>query len=187
MNTTPVSLLQQLRQPSCSDAWSHFVQLYTPLLYHWAHKSGFPRHEADDLVQDVFATLVRKLPLLDYDPHKTFRGWLRTVALNKWNERRRRQVPVVQALDAPAMVDPDAADPAREFWEQEYRGMLMRRAMQLMKKDFPDSWQACYDVLAIGHPIAEVAAERGMTANALRQAKFRLVGRLRQELAGLLE
>src|SRR5258708_2865682 len=58
MTTTPVSLLQRLRQPSCSDAWSHFVQLYTPLLYHWAHRSGFPRHEADDLVQDVFATLV---------------------------------------------------------------------------------------------------------------------------------
>jgi RNA polymerase sigma-70 factor (ECF subfamily) len=187
MNTTPASLLQRLRQPSCPDAWSHFVQLYTPLLYHWAHRSGFPRHEADDLVQDVFTTLVRKLPLFDYDPHKTFRGWLRTVALNKWNERRRQQVPAAEPLDGAATVDSDAPDPAAQFWEQEYRGVLLRRALQLMQKDFPDSWEACYQVLALGRPIAEVAAERSMTAGALRQAKFRLVARLRQELAGLLE
>src|SRR5665811_132490 len=40
-------------------------------------------------VQDVFTVLVRKLPAFRYDPHKTFRGWLRTVALNKWRDNRR--------------------------------------------------------------------------------------------------
>ena len=187
MNTTPVSLLKRLREPSCADAWPRFVQLYTPLLYHWAHRSGFPRQEADDLVQEVFAVLVRKLPLLTYDPHKTFRGWLRTVALNKWNERRRRQAPATRPLDAVATVDPDATDPAEQFWEEEYRGMLLKRAMQLMHTDFPDSWQACYQVLVDGRPVAEVAAQHGMTPGALRQAKFRMLRRLREELAGLLE
>jgi hypothetical protein len=32
MDTTPVSLLEQLRQPADPSAWDRFVALYTPLL-----------------------------------------------------------------------------------------------------------------------------------------------------------
>lgn len=152
MHTTPVSLLERLRQPSCPEAWDRFVALYTPLLYYWAQHSNFPRQEADDLVQDVFATLVQKLPHFAYDSQKTFRGWLHTVALNKWKDRRREQAPIALGLDGAAVVDPDAADPAGNFWEHEYRNLLLRRALQLMQRDFPDSWEACCKVLIAGHP-----------------------------------
>jgi len=36
MNTTSVSLLERLRQPTAQQAWQRFVDLYTPLLYYWA-------------------------------------------------------------------------------------------------------------------------------------------------------
>src|SRR5690349_24606068 len=90
MDTTPVSLLERLRQPGQADAWERFVELYTPLLLYWARKCGLQPQDAADLVQDVFTTLVQKLPEFTYDHRRTFRGWLRTVALNKWRDRRRR-------------------------------------------------------------------------------------------------
>ncbi len=139
-------------------------------------------------MQDVFATLVRKLPQFAYDSHKTFRGWLHTVARNKWHDYcRAGKACVATGLDGAAVADSDGADPAAQFWEHEYRELLLRRAVQLMQTDFPDTWEACYQVIVVGRPVPAVAAERGMTANALHQAKFRMLKRLRQELAGLLD
>jgi RNA polymerase sigma-70 factor (ECF subfamily) len=187
LDSTSATLLERLRQPDCHEAWARFVQLYTPLLYYWARQVGVPRAEIDDLVQDVFVTLLQKLPQLTYDRQRTFRGWLRTVTLNKWNERRRRQTIKAVPLDGEQVADVALPDPARQFWEKEYQKLLLRRAVQLMRTDFPDSWEACYQVLIEGKNVAEVAAARGLTANALHQAKFRLLHRLRRELAGLLE
>jgi len=89
MHSTHVSLLERLRQPEAADAWERFVQLYTPLLLHWARKLGLPDHDAADLVQDVLLVLVRKLPEFQYQPGRTFRGWMRTVLINKWRDRPR--------------------------------------------------------------------------------------------------
>lgn len=61
-NTTPASLLERLREPGDQEAWRRFVQLYTPLLFRAARRLGLPPEDASDLVQDVLALLVRKLP-----------------------------------------------------------------------------------------------------------------------------
>jgi RNA polymerase sigma-70 factor (ECF subfamily) len=79
MHTTPPSLLERLRQPAEQQAWERFVELYTPLIYYWAHRVGLEGHDAADLVQDVFTVLVQKLPEFHYDPQKSFRSWLHTV------------------------------------------------------------------------------------------------------------
>ena len=77
---TPASLLERLRQPGQDQAWARFVDLYTPLLFYWARRLGCQESEAADLVQEVLLLLVRKLPGFTYDQHKSFRGWLRTIA-----------------------------------------------------------------------------------------------------------
>src|SRR5947209_16334896 len=89
MHTTSPSLLARLRRPDDPEAWDRLVDLYTPLLYHWARGTGLQEPDAADLVQEVFAVLVRKLPEFRYDEHKSFRGWLRKITLNKWRDRQR--------------------------------------------------------------------------------------------------
>src|SRR4051812_13311262 len=93
MPDTPVSLLNRLRDPADEDAWREFVQLYTPLLLYWTRRLGLRREDAGDLVQEVFATLVQKLPEFQPDPQRSFRSWLRTVTVNKWRDAYRRQAP----------------------------------------------------------------------------------------------
>src|SRR5438093_11617398 len=85
MNTTPVSLLERLHQPNEQQAWEQFVELYTPLLYHWARRTGAQPTDAADLVQELFLLLLRKLPEFTYDRQRSFRAWLRTVAHNHWH------------------------------------------------------------------------------------------------------
>ena len=94
MYTTSTRLLERLREPGQDQAWQRFVQLYTPLLYTWAHWQGLQGADAADLVQDVFTLLLRKLPEFRYDKDRSFRGWLRTLTLNKWRENQRRKLPL---------------------------------------------------------------------------------------------
>ena len=91
MTQTPVSLLERLRQPNSPEAWERLVLLYSPLIYSWARQVGLRQDEAADLVQDVFVTLLQTLPTFEYDRRKSFRKWLRTITLNKWRDRRRKE------------------------------------------------------------------------------------------------
>ena len=90
MHTTSISLLERLRRPGEEEAWARLVELYTPLLYYWANRTGLSETDAADLVQDVFVVLVAKLPEFLYDRGKGFRAWLRTILFNKWRDRLRR-------------------------------------------------------------------------------------------------
>lgn len=67
MFLTPASLLYRLRQPEEKLAWDRFVELYSPLLFHWASQLGYQESDRADLVQDVFVILWRKLPEFEYD------------------------------------------------------------------------------------------------------------------------
>src|SRR6476619_4136163 len=118
MNTTSFSLLQRLREPAERQAsWQRFVQLYTPLLFHWARKLGLSAEDAADLAQEVLILLVQKLPEFNYDPERSFRGWLRTVTLNKWRDRQRLcRVPI--DASAADLAEIEAAD-AATFEESE--------------------------------------------------------------------
>ena len=58
----------------------------------------------------------------------------------------------------------------------------------VMQNDFqPATWKAFWEYVICGRPAAEVAAELGITIGALHAAKFRVVGRLRQELKGMMD
>jgi RNA polymerase sigma-70 factor, ECF subfamily len=188
MNTTSASLLQRLRQAGQEDAWTRFVKLYTPLLQFWARRLGLQKGDAADLLQDVFATLVEKLPEFHYDPASSFRGWLRTVMLNRWRNRVRQRNPIPLEEDNPALADLVAPEDADAFGEAEYRQHLVARALQLMQAEFPPRmWKACWEHVVGGRPAVEVAAELGIAAGTVYVAKARILSRLREELAGLLD
>jgi RNA polymerase sigma-70 factor (ECF subfamily) len=188
MYTTSVSLLQRLRQPAPHKDWARFVALYTSLLFSWARRLGLQDQDAADLVQEVFAVLVVKLPEFAYDAGKSFRAWLRTVTVNKWREMHRRAAQPVAGRLPDDMDDPAVPDPAQTFWDTEYQQQLTARALQLMQSDFkPVTWKACWEVVANERPAAEVAAELGLTVGAVHAARFRVLTRLRQELQGLTD
>ena len=187
MDTTSASLLERLRQPAETESWQRFVRLYTPLIFYWARRTGLQDADATDLVQDVFTLLLKKLPEFRYSPDQSFRSWLRTVTLNKWRERQRQKRPAAVAGEE-LVHEAAVADDAQAIWEAEYRQRIYHRAFELMQSEFqPATWRACWEQVVGGKPAGVVAAELGMTAGAVRSAKFRVLCRLRKEFAGLLE
>lgn len=186
MPTTSITLLERLRQPHQEAAWARFVELYTPLLFAWAHRLGLQESDSADLVQEVFALLIVKLPAFEYQAGKSFRGWLRTVSLNQFraNLRRRANAPTMNGVDPAELAAPE--DDA--FWEVDYRRHLVIRALALMQSEFePTTWKSCWECVVNDRPAPDVAAELGLKPGAVRAAKFRVLARLRSELAGLLD
>ena len=60
---------------------------------------------------------------------------------------------------------------------------LIRRAANLVQGDYDEkTWQAFWRVTVDGHSSTEVANDLEMTPNAVRQAKFRVLHRLREML-----
>jgi RNA polymerase sigma-70 factor (ECF subfamily) len=183
---TSLSLLVQLRDIGDPNAWNRLVELYTPLLFYWARRLGLSPADAEDLVQEVFVTLVEKLPTFTCDAQKSFRGWLRRILINKWHDRRRRrQLPLGTGSEAELYELRDDAD--SPFWEGEHRRYLARRALELMRSEFePSTWKACWAFVVEGKSGLEVASELGISEGAVYIAKCRVLRRLRQQMGDFL-
>lgn len=181
--STPVSLLDRLKRRDDHAAWDRFVQIYTPLLFHWLRGAGLGEHDAADLVQDIFTKLIVVMPNFTYQPSQSFHGWLRTIAVNCCRDRLKKRTPLNASDVETHAFSPDPLD---SFIEREYRIQLANRAMQVLRSDFqPQTWQAVWDLVVEDQPAAEVAARNGMTVQAVYAAKCRVLARLRRELQGL--
>jgi RNA polymerase sigma-70 factor (ECF subfamily) len=185
--STPLSLLDRLRGPTDQEAWSRFVRLYTPLFFCWARRLGLAGDEAREHVHEVFVLLMAKMPFFIHNGHGRFRAWLWTVFRNRYRQGQRK--PDVLGSAFPAEPDCLAVpDSVAEWVEEEYQHHLVRRAVQLMRAEFPDtSWRAFWEYVVAGRPPAEVAGELGVSVDVVYQAKTRILRRLRQDLAGLLD
>jgi RNA polymerase sigma-70 factor (ECF subfamily) len=172
------------------------VRRYTPLLSYWARRLGLQDQDADDLVQEVLIVIVQKLPGFHFQPEASFRGpkgsfrgpegsfrgWMRTILINKWRDRRKRRkaVPLEVDVQTPAPGDSGTLE------EREHQLYILGRALRMMAFTFePATWQACWETVVCGRSATQVAAELGITVNAVYLARRRVLRRLRQELQGL--
>jgi len=147
MNTTSVSLLKRLRSPAEQEAWARFIKLYTPLLYHWARGAQLS---------------AQVLP-----------GWLRTITLNKWREKKRKRSLPVAEVDLARLAGKPGSESVAAFEEAEYRQYLVRRALELMQAEFqPATWKACWECVVKGRS-SRPARGRSKPENRRRPRRYR--------------
>lgn len=185
--STSSTLLQRAQQLGDQEAWKRLVDLYTPLLYSWTRRIGLKGDDARDVVQDVLVVLVKELPQFQYDPARgAFRSWLKTITRNRCREKFRDRLQAEPISDfARVFSEVDALD---DFWEREYQQLLIQRASELLQAEFePTTWQAYWEYVVRRRSADEVAAEMGLTRNAVYLAKHRVLRRLREELKGLYD
>lgn len=191
--STPVSLLDRLRSNSDREAWARFVELYAPLVYQWLREFQLQHADACDLGQEVLLTVSRDMPTFRYDPGRgSFRGWLRVVVTNQlrgfW--RKRRQLAKTFGEDWQNRLDEleDPASATSRRWDNDHDSQLIARAIMILKTDFETAtWTAFWKVVVDGEKAAKVARQLGISENAVRLAKVRVLRRLRQELVGLVD
>jgi RNA polymerase sigma-70 factor (ECF subfamily) len=168
------------------------MELYQPLVGFWCRLEGLFGADADDVQQEVFLAVARSLGRFERRKEGAFRCWLRTITRSKANDLRRRaqeraeggtdvQERLVQVPAGEATVADEPPDAAEV-------GILYRRAMELIRRDFTEGTCKAFLGTAVEkRSAADVAADLGMSANAVRLAKARVLQRLRVEFAELIE
>jgi RNA polymerase sigma-70 factor (ECF subfamily) len=159
---------------------------------HWCRKAGLQDADVADVRQEVFLSVARKIGDFHRDrAGDTFRGWLHRITQNKLHdhERKRRAGPAAGGARSQEQLrqQPAAPEDPNEAGAEE-TGILYRRALELLRDEFAErSWRAFWRVVIDGEKPRDVAAELGMTANAVYLAKGRVLARLREEFAGVIE
>ena len=188
---TPLSLLQRARAND-QQAWSRLTALYRPLVQFWCRQAHCPAAEVEDIAQEVFAGVAAGLGSFHHDrAGDTFRGWLRGITRNQvllYFRRNQRRPQAEGGSDAMGRLQ-DVADPLAGSAEDETQevSQLYRRAVEQVRGEFEErTWQMFWRTVIEGRSPAALAEELGVTPAAVRQAKSRVLRRLKQEMGELL-
>ncbi len=176
-------------------SWKRLVALYSPLVYGWCRDGGLPPGDAADVLQEVFLAVWQGRNGFAHDRKgQSFRGWLRIIARNKiadsFRARSARGVAAgpqyaLDGLAAPADSSNGSATGSGSGNEQQRVRQMLDRALETVRADFePATWRTFQLSVLQERPTAEVAGDLGMTAAAVRQAKYKVLRRLREELGG---
>jgi RNA polymerase sigma-70 factor (ECF subfamily) len=181
---TPASLLYRLKTPAEVVAWERFIELYTPLLFHWASQLGYQESDGADLVQDVFIILWRKLPEFEYDPSKSFHAWLKTLFMNRFRTLQRnrdlRHLPLVDHEPLENM-----QDAGMDAEESRY---LIRQVFRLIERDFPLLHQQVFRAYVLQErPAEEVALLYEVGIGTVYGIKSKVLSRLRLEMRNWID
>jgi RNA polymerase sigma-70 factor (ECF subfamily) len=167
--STDPELLRRVRALRDDPAWDEFFAVYNPLVKDWCSAYCLDGPSVDEVRQRVWFELVRRMPTYQYDPGRTFRGWLRKVchdrAMDLLRERQKDPVPI---LDAKGLVDShvgaddglngDDAAPGRLLLFREAREVqdAVRRRVK------PVRWEVFWRVVIEGEPMPAVADDLGL-------------------------
>jgi RNA polymerase sigma-70 factor, ECF subfamily len=188
LDSTPATLLEQVRRPDNTVAWERFVRLYTPLLLSFAKRQGLQDQDCADLVQDVFLALVRVMPYFQYDPNRSFRSWLGTLTWNRLKDRLRQRHALPIAADNPLWQVIHTSSEQEAFDEDEYRRVLLTRALGIVESESnPVTWQLFLATVLQSHSPADTASKFHVTLNAVYLARSRTLRRLKEVVTGLLD
>src|SRR5438552_2919592 len=91
---TRASLLSRLKNPDDSSSWQEFHDIYEGVVYGFARSLGLNEAEAKDATQETMIAVGNHIAKFDYDPARSFRGWLFTVAYRKAMNQHRRRLPL---------------------------------------------------------------------------------------------
>ncbi len=197
LSVTSTDLLRQAKANS-QTAWQQLVTRYSRRIYRWCRRSGLQPTDAADVTQEVLHAVARKLGDFHRDrPGDTFRGWLRRITNNKVNDHYRKQnktadkasggVNQVEFLATPqeqlgtwntSLVASDVSI-VSSFKNQRIQTVIKRVRSNISERDWKLFWRIAVD----GQPAADAAKELGITANAARLVKMRVLKRLKNGLA----
>ena len=141
------------------------------------------------MAQEVFASVARGLNGFQRDrPGDTFRGWLRVVTRNQVLLYFRRDQRRVAAENGPAAWQRLQEVPEPEPGEEEQMQQFYLRAVEQVRGEFEEkTWQAFWLSAIEKRPPYALAKELKMSENAIRQAKSRVLRRIKAELGDVLE
>jgi RNA polymerase sigma-70 factor (ECF subfamily) len=188
---TRITLLLRLRrEPGDSRAWGEFVGHYGEKILGWCRAWGLQDADAHDVTQTVLLKLASYMRDFAYDPDKSFRAWLKTVARHAWLAFREQQgrpgagsgdSRVLEQLHSVAAGE-DLLKRLEDGFDRELLEEAIRRVRLRIE---PRTWEAFRLTAEEGLSGAEASARTGLRASQVYVAKSRVQQMLQEEVRKL--
>ncbi len=200
--TTPVAdgstsptLLREVSDWQDHPAWVAFRGRYDPLLLRWCRGYGLDEDSVDEVRQRIWIELADRMKAFQYDPERTFRGWLRRLCESRIVDflRQRRSACLLGLDDRDdeleagpplALIDPDGDDDP-QIIDDDFRLFLRDEAAKVQAavraKVKPWTWDAFWLVAVCDWTVERTAKALGMTHAAVYAASERVARRLCDE------
>jgi RNA polymerase sigma factor (sigma-70 family) len=197
---TSRTLLGQVSDWGDDGAWARFREKYDPLLRRWCRGHGLDDDSIDEVCQRVWIELADRMKSFQYDPNRTFRGWLRRLCESRIVDfLRQRKASRPLSLDR-RDVDPDdylgraaidaTSDNQRGSEADPFRLSLLEEAEKVQAlvraKVKPHTWDAFWLVVVCDWSVTRTAKSLGMTHTAVYGARERVARMLCDEGKRLL-
>lgn len=190
---TSLSLLDRLKDTSNRKEWEIFVSLYHPLIAKYLKNFTIPVEDVEDLSQETLVATYRALPAFLHNGHVgAFRKWLRTIvqqrALNHLRNRKRdRSISISSCSDSLEAFEAHC-NSLEEAWDKEHDHYVLDRLLNLIEPEFTTTtWLAFRRQVIDGESTSNVASGLGISVNAALIAKSRVMRKLRELSAGLVD
>ena len=191
------SLLSRLKNWEDQESWNDFSRIYRQLVYGVARQAGLNDAEADDVVQETFLAVAKKIREFKYDPAiGSFKSWL--LHTTQWRitdqfRKRRKMVPAsggaARATARTSTVE-RIPDPAgfrlQDIWDQEWEKSIFASALHKVKHRVKASQYQLFDLYMIKQwPVQKVALDLGVSVGRVYLAKHRVSVLLKKEITRL--
>ena len=95
--STDQSLLSEVANWENHAAWARFRATYDPSLRRWCRRYGLNNDSIEEVCQLIWIELAHRMRTFEYDPSRTFQGWLRRLCESRVLNflRQRRATPLV--------------------------------------------------------------------------------------------
>ena len=188
---TRVTLLGRLEHdPGDQSAWTEFVDHYGRKVYAWCRAWSLQEADAQDVTQSVLLKLAATMRDFRYDPSKSFRSWLRTVAQRAWYDfldaRRKPGQGSGDTLVLDQLASIQARDDLVRQLDDEFDRELLAIAVDRVRlRIATQTWEAFRLTAQEGLSGAEAAARIGMQVAQVYVARRRVQTMLKEEVRRL--
>lgn len=192
---TNTYLLEGLKNSRDGNTWQAFVERYRPMIIAYAQRSfGLSRADAEDAAQEALNAFFERYTSGAYDRDKgRLRKWLFGIATNQIKNLLRKNAKRPEVLSTkttgPGSMDyvPDDSQ-LEETWKQEWQIALFRQCFDEVRRQVDEKTINAYVLYAERHlPVDQVAAQLGMTINAVYLAKHHVLRRIREMINNMEE
>ncbi len=185
---TRASLILRLADPADDLAWTEFLQVYEPMLFHLASRWGLQDADAREVVQETLLGVSKSIPEYSDRGHsRAFRGWLAAITRNKLADhltKHARQERGSGDSDVHRWLDQQASESSSaSIWDWQQKRQVFAWAAERVRSQINEAtWQAFHRTTLCGENVKEVAADLGLREGMVYVARSRVMARLRKEV-----
>ncbi len=184
---TTTLILEGLADAGNTQAWSHFVGYFRPMLVGFARNAGLSQAAADDYAQQALLEFFKSFQTGNYDRNKgRLSHWLFGIARKVLSQTFRKRAPEKVATDLQRSstaqpLDAFASTGSEDLWQQQWEKMVMQVCLYRARHEFDEKTFTAFDMYAMQElDPDEVATRLAISRNAVYIAKSRILSRVRE-------